>query len=184
MAARRTRQTIALPQASSGAAMNQRSATGSESNDEIVDDFLWDIASLNTHLEDIRRGWARLLGVSGPQWLILMAVDDSNSGAGVSVGDVSEKLHVQPTFVTAQSKILERSGYLRREGSVNDGRIVLMSLTDKARREIAKLSSQRKALNEFIFADLSIRSLRDITEKLALVRNRAKMAASRLENES
>jgi DNA-binding MarR family transcriptional regulator len=184
MSARRTRQTMALPQPSSGAATNQRSATRSESNDEIVGDFIWDIASLNTHLEDIRRAWARLLGISGPQWLILMAVDASNSDDGISVGDVSEKLHVQPTFVTAQSKILESSGYLRRKGSVTDGRIVLMSLTDKARREIAKLSSQRKALNEFIFADLSIRSLRDINEKLALVRNRAKMAASRLENES
>lgn len=184
MSARRTRHTIALPQASTGAAISQRGATRSESNDEIVSDFIWDIASLNTHLEDIRRAWARLLGISGPQWLILMAVDTSNSSDGISVGDVSEKLQVQPTFVTAQSKILEGSGYLRRKGSATDGRIVLMSLTDKARREIAKLSSQRKALDEFIFADLSIRSLRDITEKLALVRNRAKMAASRLENES
>jgi hypothetical protein len=60
---------MALPQPSSGAATNQRSATRSESNDEIVGDFIWDIAALNTHLEDIRRAWARLLGISGPQSL-------------------------------------------------------------------------------------------------------------------
>jgi MarR family transcriptional regulator, organic hydroperoxide resistance regulator len=155
-----------------------------ERNDEVVREFLWDVVSIGTFLEDIRRIWANALGVSGPQWLILMAINDLDVGSGVSVSDVAQKIHVRGTFVTAQTKSLERSGLLIREPSAEDARVVLMSLTHEARSKIAKLSARRKMLNDLIFADLNDRSLRDITDKLTLIRNRIEKAARHLDIES
>ena len=66
---------------------------GSE-KEEIVRRFLWDIAAVNIHLDEIRQFWARILGISGPQWMILMAVSDLDKGDGVPVKDVSAMLHV------------------------------------------------------------------------------------------
>jgi DNA-binding MarR family transcriptional regulator len=154
-----------------------------ELNEEIVREFLWDVVLLGTFLEDIRRIWANALGVSGPQWLILMAIDDLDVGSGVSVVDVAKKIRVRGTFVTAQTKSLERSHLLVRKLSATDARIVLMSLTEEARNRIAKLSARRKKLNAFIFSDLDDRSLRDITDKLTLIRNRVERASLHLDIE-
>jgi DNA-binding MarR family transcriptional regulator len=140
-------------------------------------DFVWDIIALNIHFEDIRRIWAELLGVTGPQWMILMAINDLDIGQGVSVGDVSTKIRVNPPFVTTQTKILEKSGFLTRTASPLDARSVLMSFTDKAHLEIAKLSAKRNELLDFIFADVSDRTLRDI----AVIRRKAEKAALQLD---
>src|ERR1700694_4276707 len=92
---------------------------------------------------------------------------------------VSEKLHVDPSFVTTQSKSLEKHGFMRRIPSVDDARVVLMSLTDKACKQIASLSSHQERLNDFIFADLDDHALGDITGKLTMLKNRIEKASLR-----
>jgi len=92
-------------------------------NEETVRRFLWDIAAVNIHLDEIRQFWARILGISGPQWMILMAVSDLDKGDGVPVKDVSAMLHVDSSFVTTQSKILEKNGFVRRVPSRDDARV-------------------------------------------------------------
>ena len=145
-------------------------------NQEIVRQFVWDIASINVHLDEIRHFWARELGISGPQWMILMAIGDLDRGKGVAVKDVSAMLHVDPSFVTTQSKMLEKNGFMRRIPSTEDARVVLMSLSDKASKKIATLSSRREVLSEFVFAGYDDRALRDITEQLASLKNRLEKA--------
>lgn len=148
--------------------------------EKLIGEFSWDVAAINTFLEEIRRTWAEVLGVSGPQWLILMAISDLDRGEGVSVGEVSAKLNVHSTFVTTQTKVLERHGFLARETSPLDARVVLMSLTNKARKEIARLEARRKTVNDFIFADLTDKALGETTETLALIRRRVERAALQL----
>ncbi|QUS41881.1 MarR family transcriptional regulator [Tardiphaga alba] len=153
-------------------------------NQEIVRQFLWDIASINVHLDEIRHFWAKELGISGPQWMILMAVDDLNSGGGVSVKDVSAMLHVDPSFVTTQSKILEKNGFMRREPSRQDARVVLMSLSEKAGRKIATLTARRDTLSDYVLSDFDGDALRDITGQLAKLKARLQKATVMLSLES
>jgi len=134
------------------------------------------IASINVHLEELRYFWAKTLGVSGPQWMILMALVDLDQDDGVPVNAVSKKLHVDPSFVTTQSKLLEKKGFLRRKTSSEDARIVQMSLTDKTRKHLAGLAAQQDALNDFIFAELSDRQLGDLADTLTMLRNRLEKA--------
>jgi DNA-binding MarR family transcriptional regulator len=158
---------------------SQGSANVTNQNQDLVREFIWDIVSINTHFEEIRYMLARMLGISGPQWLILMAISDLDRGDGVSVRVVSEKLHVDPSFVTTQSKSLEKHGFVRRIASVEDARVVLMSLTDKASKQMASLSLHEEKLNEFIFSDLDERALGDITGKLTMLKNRLEKASLR-----
>ena len=72
----------------------QRGARSTGRSQEIIQEFIWDIVSINGHLEEIRYFWARILGISGPQWLILMATSELDRGDGVSVRAVSAKLEV------------------------------------------------------------------------------------------
>ena len=158
---------------------SQGGANATGQNQDLVREFIWDIVSINTHFEEIRYMLARMLGISGPQWLILMAINDLDRGNGVSVRVVSEKLHVDPSFVTTQSKSLERHGFMRRITSVDDARVVLMSLTDKACKQIASLSLHQERLNDFIFSELDDRELGDITGKLTMLKNRLEKASLR-----
>jgi MarR family transcriptional regulator, organic hydroperoxide resistance regulator len=149
-------------------------------NHDIARQFAWEIAAINVHLQEIRYFWAKALGVSGPQWMILMALADLDQGEGVPVKVVSKMLHVDPSFVTTQSKMLEKKGFMRRKPSADDARVVQMSLTDKTYKLIAGLASEQEALNNFIFAEFSDRELSELTGMLAALKNRLEKASQKL----
>jgi len=160
----------------------QRASSGGTTNkdQDIVRRFTWVIASIGVHLEELRYFWGKALGVSGPQWMILMALADLDQGEGVPVKVVSKMLHVDPSFVTTQSKMLEKKGFMRRKTSEDDARVVQMSLTDKTYKHIAGLASQQEELNKFIFAEFSDRELSEFTDKLAALKNRIEKASLKL----
>ena len=145
-------------------------------NQDVIRRFAWEIASISVHLEEIRHFWAKTLGISGPQWMMVVALADLDQGEGVPVNAVSKMLHVDPSFVTTQSKLLEKKGFIRRKSSAEDARIVKMSLTDKTYKHIAALASQQEELNNFIFAEFSDRELIEFTGKLATLKNRLEKA--------
>ena len=149
-------------------------------NHDITRQFAWEIAAINVHLQEIRYFWAKALGVSGPQWMILMALADLDQGEGVPVKVVSKMLHVDPSFVTTQSKMLEKKGFMRRKTSADDARVVQMSLTDKTYKHIAGLASQQEELNSFIFAEFSDRELSEFTDKLAALKARLEKASQKI----
>ena len=163
-----------------GSDLPGRAKRGGESggkNHDLARQFAWEIAAINVHLQAIRYFWANALGVSGPQWMILMALSDLDQGEGVPVKVVSKMLHVDPSFVTTQSKMLEKKGFIRRKTSGEDARVVQMSLTDKTYKYIAGLASQQEELNNFIFGEFSERELSDFTGKLAALKSRLEKAS-------
>ena len=157
-------------------AKNSDQPPSSAKNQDSVRRFTWEIASINVHLQELRYFWAKTLGISGPQWMILMALADLDEGEGVPVKVVSKMLHVDSSFVTTQSKMLEKKGFVRRKTSADDARVVEMSLTDKSYKHMANLAAQQEALNEFIFAEFNDRELTEFTGKLASLKNRLEKA--------
>ena len=145
-------------------------------NQDTIRRLTWVIASINVHLEELRYFWAKTLGISGPQWMILMALADMDQDEGVPVNVVSKKLHVDSSFITTQSKLLEKKGFLRRKTSTEDARIVQMSLTDKTYKHLAGLASQQEALNDFIFAELDNEQLDQLNDKLTMLESRLEKA--------
>lgn len=144
--------------------------------DEGPRDLIWDIFAISSHLAEVRRVWATMLGVSGPQWLILMAVDYLDEGNGVSVGTVSAKLHVNQTFIVAQSKTLEANGYLKRRNSEKDARVVLMSLTDQTRRRLTLIAPRRREVNDLIFSQIDEATMKKVSQAMSLIRTKLESA--------
>jgi DNA-binding MarR family transcriptional regulator len=145
-------------------------------NQDVIRRFAWEIASISVHLEELRHFWAKTLGISGPQWMMIVALADLDQGEGVPVNAVSKMLHVDPSFVTTQSKLLEKKGFVRRKPSAEDARIVRMSLTDKTCKHLASLASQQETLNEVIFAEFGARELEQLTGNLAALKKRLEKA--------
>ncbi len=142
--------------------------------------FTWEIASISVHLEELRYFWAKALGISGPQWMILMAVAELDQGDGIPVNAVSKRLLVDSSFVTTQSKLLEKKGFMRRKPAPDDARVVRMSLTDKTYKQLANLETQQNAINDFIFEEFDEEALAVFTDKLAALKTRIEKACMKV----
>ncbi|MBJ7406743.1 MAG: MarR family transcriptional regulator [Bradyrhizobium sp.] len=150
------------------------------SDQEVIDRFTWEIVSINFHLVKLRQFWAKALNISGPQWMILLAVSDLDKGDGVPVNAVSKMLQVDSSFVTTQSKRLENSGLLRRDASPTDARVVRMSLTDKCHEQLSRLAARQQAVGEFTFEEFSSDELAEFSEKLSKLKSRMGKACLKL----
>ncbi|WP_368508643.1 MarR family winged helix-turn-helix transcriptional regulator [Bradyrhizobium lupini] len=148
--------------------------------DKAVTEFIWNIVEIHSQLEEIHKTWADMMGISEPQWLILMAIDEIDEGRGVSGIAVANKLRIHPAFVTNQTKKLEEKRFLSRVTSRDDARFLQISLTEEARAEIANLSSKRQALNLTMFAGLDEASLDYLNKRLASIAKNSGLASKKL----
>lgn len=151
-----------------------------ERSEKAARDFVWNIVELHSQLEEIHKSWAQMLGITEPQWLILMAIDELDEGRGVSGIAVANKLRIHPAFVTNQTKRLESMELLARAPSPDDARFVQMSLTQRARAEIAKLSIKRQALNATMFDGLDDASIEYLNKRLSLLVKNSRLASQKL----
>lgn len=151
-----------------------------EQLDRAVGDFMWNIMEIHSQLDEIHKSWGQMLGITEPQWLILMAIDELDEGRGVSGIAVANKLRIHPAFVTNQTKKLENMELLARITSPDDARFLQISLTQKAQAEIAKLSSKRQAINATIFGGLDQDSLDYVNKRLTSIAKNSRMASQKL----
>lgn len=143
-------------------------------------DFIWNIVEIHSQLEGIHKSWALRLGISEPQWLILMAVDELDKGRGISGVEVANKLRIDPAFVTNQTKKLEQMEFLTRTTSPDDARYLQISLTQRARAEITTLSATRDALNSTMFGGLDQESLDYLNKRLSSIAKNSRLASQKL----
>ncbi|MET4359370.1 DNA-binding MarR family transcriptional regulator [Bradyrhizobium sp. RT9b] len=148
--------------------------------DRSVREFIWNIIEIHSQLEEIHKTWALLLGITEPQWLILMAISELDEGRGVAGIAVANKLRIHPAFVTNQTKKLEAMEFLSREPSLDDARYVQMSLTQKASTEIENLSIKRLALNSTMFDGLDEAGLEYLNKRLRSIAKNSLLANQKL----
>lgn len=157
-----------------------RAPRGSTIDPDLARRFTTTVASVAVFLDEIRQFRAKSLGISGPQFALLMAVMDLEQGDGVSIRHVAKAVHVDPSFITTQSKLLEKKGLLRRQVDSHDARVVKLSLSDKAYKQIAGLATDERALNAFIFEEVSGEELEQLTSQLGDLQNRLEKATVKL----
>ena len=158
------------------------SLTNQES-DYLLRTILWDFFSITRHLDKIRTCWGGMIDITGPQWNILMAIDHLDEGGGVSVGEIANKLHVNSTFVTAQSKIMEKSGHLRRVTSKSDRRVVLVSLRQSTINKLDGFYKQRKQVNGMVFGGFSAKEFRRLVDQIEGIRIRVERSLDELDSD-
>ena len=157
--------------------MSTTRSTGRKCHGETINRLTWAIRAINAHLEELRQIWARALGISGSQWMILMAISSLDEGGGVPVKAVAKMLHVDGSFVTPQSKLLERNGLVQRKPCPLDARVVRLSLSDKALKLLARESERQQAVADLVFAGFEDD---EFINRLASLRRRLEKAQLRV----
>jgi DNA-binding MarR family transcriptional regulator len=113
-----------------------------------------DLLTLSLRMELVREHLGRQMGITGPQYSVLVAVSHLQPEAGVSVGALARMLHVSSAFIATETRKLAEAGLVAKLPNPKDRRGVLISLSREGRTQIARLTPAIRAINDQFFGTL------------------------------
>lgn len=161
-----------------------RDVTPPENDRAVAMELFWEIDRLSRSFLKIQAHWAREQGISGPQLALLNALNQLGVEGGASVSSIASKLGVDPSFVTTQTKLMEKSGLVVRKPSRDDARVTMISMSTKAHAALVQLGPRQRTMNEFLFEGMPDTALSDLRTHLRALQKRAAKAALLLEIEN
>ena len=126
-----------------------------DGSDRTFRGMVYDLLAVGARMQDVRDHLAGRIGVTGPQYAILMAVfhlQEELEGPGVRT--VARRLHVSGPFVTAQANLLVKKGLMEKRPNPRDGRGVWLWLTEEGARRISLATADIQAANDSFFEGL------------------------------
>lgn len=126
-----------------------------DGGDRTFRQLLYDISSAATHLESARAYLASRLGITSPQYNMIMVIAQYEGDEGMSVNEIAEHLHVSNTFITAEIKKLESHGLVVKLPNPADARSVLVRLSEEGERQVMDMESEFLFVNDHLFEHLS-----------------------------
>jgi MarR family transcriptional regulator, organic hydroperoxide resistance regulator len=129
----------------------------------LVDQLL----TFGAELRKAREALAHALGVTPPQYRILMAIARHTGREAISISEVAEALGVSLPFVVKQTRLLMDSGRLVKRIDASDRRRVQLLLTRRSVQAITKLASVQVGVNDTLFGSLSRKDLETLSRLLS-----------------
>jgi MarR family transcriptional regulator, organic hydroperoxide resistance regulator len=129
-----------------------RPALLSGTSDHSFRELLYNFFTVSNRLELVRRHLGSRIGLSGPQYNLMMAVAELQGSTGVSVGRVAEYLHVSGTFITAETAKLARKRYINKRHGPRDMRVSLLVIGEKGWIALGSLFPELQQINDLFFA--------------------------------
>lgn len=123
-------------------------------------------------LADCREGFAREMGLTGNQYVVLMSVAYQQGDTGVGIAAIAANIGLAPTHATTEVGRLVRKGLLDKQPSPVDKRGVLIKLTEQGRTAVTEVSKVVRIVNDLLFQDIDgteLKTLLSLSERL--VRN-------------
>jgi DNA-binding MarR family transcriptional regulator len=120
-------------------------------SDHALRTLLHDLFTIGNRLEEVRRYLGSCVGITGPQFTLMMAVLELQGATGVSVGKIAGYLHVAGTFVTAESAKLAHKGFLEKRTDPRDRRVSLLCVLPAGMKAIDTLLPELQQINDTFF---------------------------------
>jgi DNA-binding MarR family transcriptional regulator len=107
------------------------------------------------HHERIRNGHARVIGLAGIEYTVLIAIAHLSQDGDVNVKSVAEHLYLTGAFITAVAGRLLRLGLINKETDPDDRRRVTLTVSGKGRAALERLAPIQRQVNDVEFGGLS-----------------------------
>jgi DNA-binding MarR family transcriptional regulator len=117
-----------------------------------------DLLTISSRMEAVRGHLGARMGVSGPQYSVLIAIAHLQGDHGVSVGALAKALHVSNAFIASETGKLAQRGLLHKRTNPNDRRGILLSIAPAGRIEIGKIGDEIRAINDLFFGALDAKA--------------------------
>jgi DNA-binding MarR family transcriptional regulator len=118
---------------------------------ELVDNLM----RFSTHIQAIREGLARRMGVTQPQYNILLAVAHLSSDHGAMIGEISRYMNVTEPFIVEETRKLVVAELLEKRGSATDRRRVQIHLTKAGKEAVKAIAPVQRQVNDMLFGTLA-----------------------------
>ena len=114
-----------------------------------------DLLTIAVRMDAVRARFAGLVGVTPPQYTILVTVAQMEGAlGGATVRAVADHMHVSGAFVTAETGKLATKGLVAKRPNPSDGRSVLVTLTPRGHKALNAALPQIRAVNDVFFGKL------------------------------
>lgn len=141
-------------------------AKGSDAN---FRQFIHDMFAFSVRMQEVRNRFGAFIGVSGSQYIILVAVSHLQGKQGVGVNVIAKHLQLSSAFITMEISNLVSAGLVDKATDPTDRRRVRLMLSAEGRRRLEDLKTVQAPVNDAIFASLTrdeFDLLRDIQSRL------------------
>lgn len=128
-----------------------------------------DLVRLAARLQEVRGGLAASIGITPPQYNIVMHLARQAPAEGLRLGLVAEALGVSLSFVVAEARRLQKKGLLLTRRDPRDGRAMLARLSAAGTRALAHAAPLMQQVNDRLFAALSRAELQELGRLAAVV---------------
>lgn len=113
-------------------------------------------------LVEIRKSFARKVGVTGAQYTMMMALLRLQGDTGISIGALAEFLEVTGPHVTGEVRKLAAKEYVRKSANPRDKRGVLISLTRQGKSRLLSAFAFIRSVNDILFDGVTAEEFRTI----------------------
>lgn len=111
-----------------------------------------DLLTFSYHMETCRDRFGALIGLTGVQYEIVMAVRRyQGEGGGISVGQVAARLRRSGAFITIETNKLVAKGILEKLDDAGDRRKVLLRVSQRGRELGRQLAPVQQQVNDVLF---------------------------------
>jgi DNA-binding MarR family transcriptional regulator len=111
--------------------------------------------AFSARLNAIRDGYAEFIGLSGPQYTILVSIQHLQDKGNVGVKQLADHLSLSGTFVTTETGKLEEAGYIVKVKDEVDKRRVSLEITPSGHALLSRLNPVQQQVNNVHFGPLS-----------------------------
>jgi DNA-binding MarR family transcriptional regulator len=118
------------------------------------------LSVVEERLRHARTYLGRRIGLSGPQYMLLVSVAYLQGATGIAVRSLAKDLRVTSAFITSESGRLIERGLLAKRTNPHDSRSTLVSVTAAGRRRIEALIPEVRKVNNLFFGHVSVGSFR------------------------
>jgi DNA-binding MarR family transcriptional regulator len=126
-----------------------------DGSDDRFRDVIYALFVTGFRFQEIREAFGREVDVTGPQYFVLMAVARFHAEGGVGIGGLASHLHVAAPHVTTEVGKLVDKGLLAKRPNPEDGRRVLVTLTEDGKAVMERLAPFRQHINNVLFDGFS-----------------------------
>ncbi|UYV36480.1 hypothetical protein N4R57_15935 [Rhodobacteraceae bacterium D3-12] len=113
--------------------------------------MLHNLLAFSARLEQVRSRFGAYIGLTGPQYTILITTRQLQGAEGVGVGAVAEHLAHSAAFVTAETNKLAKLGILNKLPHPKDRRRVRLSVTERGLALLESLAKVQSEINDQLF---------------------------------
>jgi DNA-binding MarR family transcriptional regulator len=121
------------------------------------------------HHERIREGHARVIGLAGVEYTVLIAIAHLSLDGDVNVKAVADHLHLSGAFITSVTQRLLQAGLIHKKTDAGDRRRVTLTVSGQGRTALERLAPIQRQVNDVEFGCLThdeFELLTDIVDRL------------------